>query len=110
MKVLELNKPISIEAVVRFAPTTGDSLSLILRNEFTNLSLNLPLTWSIVKDRLVFSFDMNADFNSGNKYQMEIKNNTQTIYFGKLIIVKENTNIQNYTPSNQRPQRFKSKV
>lgn len=112
MKVLELNKPIELSAVVRTAPILGNDLILKLRNEFSNLLIEIPITWSESKGRLVFSFNTHADFKAGNKYQLEIYNDTesQTIYFGKLLIVKENTNIQNYTPSNQITQRFKSKA
>jgi hypothetical protein len=112
MKILELNKPIELGAVVRTAPTVGDNLILKLRNEFSNLLIEIPIVWSESKGRLVFSFDTQTDFKAGNKYQLEIYNDTesQTIYFGKLLVVKEDTNIQNYTPSTQRTQRFKSKA
>jgi len=76
------------------------------------LLIEIPITWSESKGRFVFSFNLHADFKAGNKYQLEIYNQStsETLYFGKLLIVKEDTNIQNYTPSNQITQRYKSKV
>jgi len=112
MKVLELNKPIELWAVVRTATITGENLILKLRNETNNLLIEIPIVWSVSRERLVFSFNVHADFKAGNKYELEIYNQStsESLYFGKLLIVKENTNIQNYTPSSQITQRFKSKV
>jgi uncharacterized protein (DUF1697 family) len=110
MKIIELNKPITLEFVVRQIPKIGDLISIQLTNEFTDLLIELPVFWTYEKQRLCVSFEnANADFKIGNKYQIVLKNGANIIYMGNLLIVRQNTNLQNYTPSNQTPQRFKSK-
>lgn len=111
MKVIELNTPVEVALIPRVMPLAGDLIDLILENENSNLVINLPTTWARAKNRLVISFDNDhADFKAGNHYKMTLKNGANVIYIGNLLIVKENTNIQNYTPSTQKTQRFKSKV
>lgn len=113
MKVLELNKPMIIGAVLRVAPSVGDNLILKLQNEFSDLKLDITEGWYYEKGRHYFNIDTPpTDFKSGNKYQIIIENQSinKIIYMGNLLIVKENTDIQNYTPLDQRQQRFKSKA
>lgn len=110
MKVIELNTPVLLSAVTRTIPLTGDLINIILKNEVSGLVITLPTTWTYQKQRLDFSFDFHADFKAGNHYSITLKNGQNVIYLGNLLIVKENTNLQNYTPSTQITQRFKSKV
>jgi hypothetical protein len=109
MKVLELNTPFEIRAVVRVAPVQSDVLVFTARNESTGLTTDYILIWSVVNGRLIFTLpNTNPDFIAGNKYEIYITNNNlqSVIYRGKMIVVKENTNIQNYTPSIQLTQRY----
>lgn len=111
MKVIELNTPVEVPLIPRVMPLMGDLITIQLINEFTNLVINLPTIWTYSKQRLIISFDENqSDFKIGNKYQITLKNGANVIYIGNLLIVKENTNLQNYTPSSQITQRFKSKA
>ena len=105
MKVVELNKDVQLRAVVRVAPNLSDELELITG------STVLPLTWSTYNGRLVFGFDTPANWKATDRFDFKIKNITtdSIIYIGKLIVVKEGTDIQNYTPSTQKTQRFKHK-
>ena len=74
----------------------------------TSNTKDYTLTWVYLKNRLVFTLpNTNTDFSAGNKYQITIKNGSTTIYLGKMIVVTELTDIQNYTPSNQTTQRYK---
>jgi len=111
MKIVELNTPVEVALIPRVMPLAGDLIDLTLKNETSNLVINLLTTWTRLKNRLVIYFDnTNADFKANNHYQMTLKIGANVIYLGNLLIVKENTNIQNYTPSTQKTQRFKSKV
>lgn len=109
MKVAELNSPIQLTAVPRVVPCMGEFINIFLTNTETNLSFELPVFWTYEKQRLFFSFEFIEDFKSGNTYFFSLKKEELTIYMGSLLIVKENTNLQNYDPSNQKPQRFKTK-
>jgi hypothetical protein len=107
MKVLKLNTPFEISVVPRIALVSSDELIFTARNEATGLSAEYTLFWSLINGRLNFELpDTNADFLAGNKYEIFITSNDVIIYRGKMIIVKEDTNIQNYTPSKQTTPRF----
>lgn len=107
MKVLKLNTPFEISAVPRIALLSSDVLIFTARNEVTNASVNYTLDWSLINGRLIFELpDTNPDFIAGNKYEIFIKKDDIIAYRGKMIIVKEDTDTQNYTPSKQTTPRF----
>jgi len=106
MKVIKLNTPFELSAVLRIVPTIGDVLIFTAINEFSQVEITQTLTWTIKNDRLLFTLASNVDFKAGNKYEISISNNTKIIYLGKMIVVNELTDIQNYTPSKQTTQRF----
>ena len=113
MKVIKLGSNVEISAVVRIAPIYWHNLALSARNETTNFVHNIALNWFIRKDRIVFTFDIPTEFEVTNKYEITLYNETtsELIYRGKLIVVKQNTDIQNYTPSKQKTQnRYKIKA
>ena len=108
MKVLKLNTSFKISAVVRIAPGFSDVLKLTAVNEFNENSKEYTLSWSYSRNRLTFTLpDTNTDFKANNKYEITIKNGVNTIYLGKMIVVNQLTDIQNYTPSSQITQRYK---
>jgi hypothetical protein len=47
-----------------------------------------------------------SDFESQNKYEIELKNGLNVIYRGKLLILEQGTNIQNYEYGSQTKTRF----
>lgn len=109
MKVLKLNTPFEISAVLRIAPTQSDVLKMTIRNEVTDFVIEYTLIWTITNGRISFTLPSTPDFKAGNKYEIFItnQNSSEIIYRGKMIVVKEDTDIQNYTPSKQITQRFK---
>jgi len=107
MKVLKLNTPFEVSAVPRIALVSSDVLIFTARDEVTNESVDYTLDWSVINGRLVFELpNTNPDFIAGNKYEIFIKRIDEIVYRGKMIIVKEDTDIQNYTPSKQTTPRF----
>tara|TARA_R110000822_G_scaffold62632_1_gene154284 strand:+ start:1197 stop:1523 length:327 start_codon:yes stop_codon:yes gene_type:complete len=108
MKVLKLNTPLKISAVVRVAPVLGDILTMTAVNEFSGNSKEYTLIWDYLRDRLIFYLsNTNTDFVPENKYEITIKNGVNVIYLGKMIVVNQSTDTQNYTPSSQTTQRYK---
>lgn len=96
MKVLKIDEPLIFSLIPRVYPSSDDILVLKMRNEFTNVSF-LPLISYISGQKLSITIDPKPDdFVVGNKYEIEITNNDQTIYRGKLQIVASEQNIQNY--------------
>lgn len=107
MKVIKLNTPYEICAVPRIALVLSDVLIFTARNETSSFIFEQTLNFSIINDRLKFTLTSPIlDFKAGNKYEIFITTNGLIVYRGKMIIVKEDTNIQNYTPSNQTTPRF----
>jgi len=112
MKVIKINTPFDLSAVVRTAPSLGDLLSFYSRNEATDLTANYNINWEYSHGRLLFTLPEITEeiaYNAGEKHEISITNTTTetVIYRGKMIVVNEDTDIQNYTPSTQTTQRFK---
>lgn len=113
MKIIRLNNDVKIGVVPRITPILTDELILKVRNEVSNLEMEIIVLFTIENERIIITFDvLPDDFIAGNKYEIEVYNETtlKTIYLGKLLIVKNDTDLQNYTPSKQRTQRYKAKA
>jgi hypothetical protein len=110
MKVLQIETTNGVEVVVRHEPLTSDVLILQLRNETTDETDSNTVGWVKQRDRLVISIPTNEPFfKLGAKYEMTLRNGDTVIYRGKAIVVAQGTDIQNYTPSKHKIQRFKTK-
>jgi len=112
MKVIKIDTPFELSAVVRIAPTSGDIIDFKSRNEATDLEADFNITWEYTHGRLLFelpAITQDVAYFAGDKHEITITNTTTStvIYRGKMIVVKEDTDIQNYTPSTQTTQRFK---
>lgn len=112
MKVIKLDTPFELSAVVRIAPSLGDIIDFKSRNEATNLEADFNINWEYSRGRLLFTLPeitQGVAYFAGDKHEITITNTTtsEVIYRGKMIVVNELTDIQNYTPSTQTQQRFK---
>jgi len=112
MKVIRIDTPFELSAVVRIAPTSGDIIDFYSRNEATNLETTYNINWEYSHGRLIFelpAITQDVAYFAGDKHEIIITNTTieTVIYRGKMIVVKEDTDIQNFTPSTQTTQRFK---
>ena len=111
MKVIKLNTPFILSAVPRIAPSTGDIIDFKSRAESTGIEADFNISWQLVNGRLFFTLPPVTEevaYFAGEKYEITLTNvTTETIiYRGKMIAVKEDTDIQNYTPSKQKTPRF----
>jgi len=110
MKVLRLNTLEQFSCIPRDYPALSDTLSVKLKNELTNYVIDLSFTFNFSGAYLtVIVNEIPADFASGNKYEITITNITQQnkiVYLGKLLIVDENTDIQNYDYQSQSNSRY----
>jgi hypothetical protein len=107
MKIIKLNTDLKVVAIPRTMPPLGEVLNFKAINEFSQFEISLTVDWWRDKDRIVFILPINSNYKAANKYEISIRQGTTTIYEGKMLVVKEITDTQNYTPSKQRPQRFK---
>ena len=106
MKVLLLGSPLIFAVIPRVYPENGDTLILKLRNEISNLELTPEILFE-VNDKLIITIASGPeDFKSQNKYEIEILNDADVIYRGKLLILDHDTNIQNYEYGSQQNKRF----
>jgi len=107
MKVLFLNEELIFKVVPRKYPSVNDEFILTFRNENTGVT---PSYTFEITDKLEITLPTQpTDFAIQNKYDIEIVNNDEIIYLGKLIVLESGTNIQNYEYGSQSTSRFKFK-
>ena len=109
MKVLFLDTPLVFSVVPRVYPLISDTLSLHLRNEMSNEVINADIEFTINDYLNVTIVNKPTDFAIQNKYEVIIYNETTIIYIGKLIVLKEGTDVQNYEYKTQNNEYFKFK-
>ena len=109
MKVLFLDEELIFKVVPRKYPSVNDEFILTFRNENTGVTFSPSYTFEIT-DKLEITLPTQpTDFAIQNKYDIEIVNNDEIIYLGKLIVLESGTNIQNYEYGSQSTSRFKFK-
>jgi hypothetical protein len=105
MKVLFIDTDLNFSLIPRKYPTINDTLSVTLRNEDSDLKIVPNFSFS-VNEKLNITLENNSDFKVSNKYEVEIKNDGDIIYLGKLLFLEENTDVQNYTYGSQPNSKF----
>ncbi len=96
MKVLFFDTPLIFNLIPRVYPLITDTLTLNLRNESSNEAISPAVTF-IISEKLEITITAQpVDFKTQNKYEIELKNGTDVIYRGKMIILAEGTDVQNY--------------
>lgn len=100
MKVVTNAIPI-IKIAPRLYPTTGDSLVLELET-----GQNIDIDW--VKDNNLLEITLNdlTKFEQRGNYSFTISNNGVVIYKGKIIYLKNGTDVQNYSNNSQDNKRW----
>lgn len=110
MKVIYLNKPYDINLVPRIYPEVEEELTLELRNESTDFTFQPEIEW-MVNNLMTVTITSGVplgEFQSMNKYEMTLTNGLSIVYKGKMMIVDEDTNIQNYVYTDQSDSRFEN--
>lgn len=111
MKVIKINTDNSFSCIPRVYPKIGDSLKLELINELTKEVLNISFTYSVLNTYLTIVINtVPKQLENGAKYAISITNMSQNnvvTYNGKLMVVDENTDIQNYEYTKQSESIFK---
>lgn len=107
MKVLFLNTELSFSVIPRKYPAEIEDILVTLKNENTGEYLTPSFSFT-VDEKLNITLDSQPqDFRSQNKYEVEIKNGSEIIYLGKIIVLEEETDVQNYEYGSQTNTRFK---
>lgn len=106
MKVLYIDNDLNFSLIPRKYPKITDTLSVTLRNENTDLKIVSNFSFSI-NEKLNITLENHSDFKASNKYEVEIKNDGDIIYLGKLLFLEQNTDVQNYNYGSQSNSIFK---
>lgn len=100
MKVVTQAIPI-IKFSPRFYPASLDVLVFTLDNGAV-----IPFTWTVEKNNIVATLETTAGFTQGSNYSFTITKGTDIVYKGKLIFLKDGTDVQNYTDKSQDTKRW----
>jgi hypothetical protein len=94
--------PYTFSFVPLISPQISDDLIIELRNEISNLLIIEACNWTENLGRIYLTIPApQVDFAIGNKYSFVIKNSTTPIYYGKLTVLSESTDIQNFEYGNK---------
>jgi len=96
MKAVFLNTPLTFSLIPRIYPSLSDTLLLTLRKEIDNTILTPDFTFTVDEKVNITITTQPDNFKILDKYEIELKNESEVIYLGKLVILKEGTNTQNF--------------
>lgn len=95
MKVLYLNSDFTFDLVPREYLNYDDLVVLELRKEMTNEVYTPDFTF-VNGQKMTVKILETDFFKVGDKYEIEINTPDRLIYLGKLLVVNENTDLQNF--------------
>jgi len=102
MKVVTQAVPI-IKFSPRFYPALLDVLVFTLDNGTV-----IPFTWIIEKNNIVVTLGSIEGFTQGSNYSFTITKGADIVYKGKLLFLKDDTDVQNYTNKSQNTARWET--
>jgi hypothetical protein len=100
MKVVTQGAPI-IKIVPRLYPIITDTLVLELET-----GQILPITWVLNGNLIEITITDVSLFEQRGNYSFTVTNNAVVIYKGKIIFLKNNTDVQNYSNQTQDNKRW----
>lgn len=109
MKVLFLTEALIFSAIPINYPLETDNITLSLRNEQTDVIIAPEITFTVTDKLNITITAQPADFKTQNKYEVNIKNGSDLIYLGRMIILESGTDVQNYKYSTQSNGKFRYK-
>lgn len=90
-----------IKLVPLLYPNISDDLVLEFENGFI-----IPFTWSIDNNLLILTITDTSKFKQRENYSFTLLNDGEIIYKGKMIFLKNGTDVQNYTNQSQDNKRW----
>lgn len=104
MKALILNNSLELHLIPRIYPNNTVNLVLNMRNEMTDEVLT-PEIIVYITDLLNITI-LNTEFKVQDKFEISLFSDGNLIYLGKLIVLKEGTDVQNYEYNTQKNEIF----
>jgi hypothetical protein len=103
MVVVYYNTPCSISVLPRETITDTGLLTMFLTSESDNVRTEFPvIVESYVNGILILdATQIAADTKASQTFKLEIKNEQDFVYLGRLINVDPDTDIQNYSKATQ---------
>jgi hypothetical protein len=101
MKVLFLNTPLVFSLIPRIYPSATDNLILTLRKETGSTTITPAFAFTVGQKLEITITTQPAQFKILDKFEFELKKGNDIIYLGKIQILKEGTNIQNFNYDEQ---------
>jgi len=101
MKVLFLNTPLVFSLIPRIYPLSTDNLVLTLRKETGSTTFTPEFIFTVGQKLQITITTQPAQFKILDKFEFELKKGNDVIYLGKIQILKEGTNIQNFNYAEQ---------
>lgn len=101
MKVITAALPL-FRLVPRFYPDIEDELLLVFENE-----MEIDFEWSIDKNMLAVILLDTSLMQQRENYSFTLLLGNEILYKGKLIFLKNGTDVQNYTNQSQDNKRWK---
>ena len=86
-----------------------ETLSLTLRNELTDVEITPKIECTIDNKLNITIVEQPTDFAIQNKYEFTLKDGDYLLYCGKLIVLKQDTDVQNYEYNTQKDEYFQFK-
>lgn len=98
MKILFLDTPYTFKIIPRKEISENDTLIVDLKNEFTKLSTeNVVNSFEIDGNYVVLTLDsLPIGAKHRDKFELTIKKEADIVYYGKILVLTEGTNVQNY--------------
>src|SRR3972149_4080130 len=100
MKVVTEALPF-IKIIPRLYPLIADTITLTFEN-----GISIPFEWLVQGRLLIITLGDTTVFTQRENYSFTVKNGIATIYKGKMIFLKDNTDVQNYTNQSQDNKRW----
>lgn len=99
MKVVTESVPV-IKFVPRIYPVPEDTIIITFED-----SLVIPFSWVVEKNIVIITLDNTNLVQRGN-YSFSVLIGAEIIYKGKIIFLKDGTDVQNYTNQSQDNKRW----
>lgn len=101
MKVITNSEPFFV-VIPRLYPVITDALALTFEN-----GMSIAFSWEVTNKYLLITLEDTSSFKQRENYSFTILSTTDIIYKGKMIFLKDDTDVQNYTNQSQDNKRYK---
>lgn len=95
MKVITQAVPV-FRFVPRFYPSAEDILTLVFENGF-----EIDFTWTTNRNTIEITLESTELMTQRGNYSFTVTQDGGILYKGKLVFLKDNTDVQNYTNQSQ---------